>query len=94
MNDKITRVVRYLLRLARILKEETDKRDYQMGLIYSILEIQNAEIKELQRIIGAERILRGRRVASDTIPCDDPKTWTSGCPRPQQEQTIWGTLAG
>ena len=48
MNDNITRVVRYLLRLARILKEESDKRDYQMELVYSILENQNREIKDLR----------------------------------------------
>lgn len=92
MNDNITRVVRYLLRLARILKEESDKRDYQMELVYSILENQNREIKDLRAGIAqlAEQGFCKPQVAgsnpvpgSGSIKCE-PNIWQSGCaPRPK-----------
>jgi len=80
MFDRIARITRYLLRLARNVKELQDKTDYQMGLIHKILEIQTTEIYELKAAVAQLE--------------HDPKAWTSGCyPRPKQENTAWGTLA-
>src|SRR5208337_5139859 len=52
MFDRIARITRYLLRLARNVKELQDKTAYQMGLIHKILEIQTTEIYELKAAVA------------------------------------------
>lgn len=43
--DKVQRIARYLIRLSRRVTENREKTDYQMQLVYKILEIQGIKIK-------------------------------------------------
>ena len=81
MFDRIARITRYLLRLARNVKELQDKTAYQMGLIHKILEIQTTEIYELKAAVAqleqrtCAKVAGSIPVSGSMIPCDDPKAY-------------------